>query len=515
MDDKRYDDSLNHLIYDNNDSEIDDDYLYDNNDIEEFRTGFRSSHQDDTLDGNNYMNEASDETLSVNIPQSDYTNNVSTDTIASGKNSKGGKVHNHLLSIILIIICIILLLIILFLLFNKKYEVNFQSEGGTLVDTITVSPNKTIKRPQDPSREGYRFIGWYYNNEEFDFNTKIDKNIVLIARWEQVGDIQLETTNLDIFVGEVKQIKVTVREPITEDELVWLSSDENIVKVDNKGNITALKPGKVTITIRSKDGKTSAAVLINSTIKIIDVTELAISGASDVTVGRTIKLNAVVTPNDATDKSVKWSSSNAGIAKVDQSGTVTGVSVGSVIITATSADGKITAKKTINVKAVVHATGVTISGANSVVEGQTITLTANISPSNTTDKGVRWSSDNASIATVDQNGNVRGVSPGTVTITVTTVDGNKQASYQVTVKEKPATFIITFTPINTTVGTMQYTVSVTRNGVAFTNYTWVEYGNNPGPYKQNVDSSKIDRSITSAVITLTDGSKVTATVKYN
>lgn len=553
---------------------------------------------DESYDSEDSFSDTSDIDVSEDIDDTDeYDSDVKQESKQDNKKEKTRKT----IEIIILALLIVLILILVFSLFNRSYKVNLKNSDGTIIKTINVKANNVLEKPEEPKApgEGYKFLGWYYKDKLFDFNTKIDKDIILVAKWEQVEGIKLEGKELDVYIDEEKQIDVKVFSPLTKDELIWSSSDPETIEVDDKGIVKALKEGKAVITVKSKDGKFVKTITVTSKIKGIDVTEIAIYGLNEVTIGQTIRLSAIITPEDATDKTVEWSSSNDKVATIDANGNVTGVSVGTVEITVTSADKKVTAKKTITVNPVVHVaevyitgpdsvtegqtitlsagvnpsnaaeksvkwsssnngiatvdqngnvtgvkagtvdilatsvdggivgrktitvnpiihvSSVSISGPTSVTEGQTIKLNASVNPSNAAEKGIKWSSNNNNIATVDQNGTVTGVSPGEVIITVTSVYGGKSATYKVVVNEKPATFVITFTPINTTVGVMQYTISVTRNGVAFTDYVWIEYGNNPGPYKQNVDSQKIDRSITTARITLNDGSTVTATVNYN
>ena len=68
----------------------------------------------------------------------------------------------------------------------KKYTVKFDTDGGSKVDSKSVENNKTVSKPSDPTRDGYVFIGWYYNEKEFDFKTKITKNITLVAKWKKI-----------------------------------------------------------------------------------------------------------------------------------------------------------------------------------------------------------------------------------------------------------------------------------------------------------------------------------------
>jgi len=66
-----------------------------------------------------------------------------------------------------------------------KYTVVFDTEGGSSIKTQTIESGKVVKKPQDPTKEGFTFKGWYYNNKEYNFNTKVTRNMVLIAKWEK------------------------------------------------------------------------------------------------------------------------------------------------------------------------------------------------------------------------------------------------------------------------------------------------------------------------------------------
>lgn len=159
-------------------------------------------------------------------------------------------------------------------------------------------------------------------------------------------------------------------------------------------------------------------------------------------VGGNQTLVATVTPADADDKSVTWSSSNSVVATVTD-GVVTAVSPGTATITVTTVDGGFTATCQVTVEAAeVHVNGVSLDRSEmTLVEGQTGSLVATVSPGNATDKSVTWSVDDDSVVNVDQNGGVTAVSPGTATVTVTTVDGGYTATCQVTVEERAVTGI--------------------------------------------------------------------------
>ena len=153
--------------------------------------------------------------------------------------------------------------------------------------------------------------------------------------------------------------------------------------------------------------------------------------------GASEALTATVAPDNATNKSVSWKTSDAGVATVDNNGTVAAVKPGTATITVTTADGGKTATCAVTVTAKkVDVTGVTLDKTTlSLDVGGTEVLTATVAPDNATDKSVSWKSSDAAVASVDGAGKVTAVKPGTATITVTTTDGAKTATCEVTVKE--------------------------------------------------------------------------------
>lgn len=149
-------------------------------------------------------------------------------------------------------------------------------------------------------------------------------------------------------------------------------------------------------------------------------------------------LIATVTPSNATDKSVTWTSSDPGVASVDSTGKVTALAAGSTTITVQTTNGEFTATCTVSVTAKVPVTSVSVSPTSKTLnKGETVTLTATVSPSTATNKNVTWSSNNTAIATVDSEGKVTGIAAGTATITVTTADGGKTATSTITVNPTP------------------------------------------------------------------------------
>lgn len=145
-------------------------------------------------------------------------------------------------------------------------------------------------------------------------------------------------------------------------------------------------------------------------------------------------LTATVLPNNATDKTVEWSSSNTSVASVSN-GTVTAIKAGTTTITVKTKDGGKTATCAVTVNAkVIPVSDVTLNKTElTLTEGESETLTATVKPDNATDKTLSWSSSDATVASVDDNGKVTALKAGTATITVKTKDGEKTATCKVTV----------------------------------------------------------------------------------
>jgi len=167
-------------------------------------------------------------------------------------------------------------------------------------------------------------------------------------------------------------------------------------------------------------------------------------------VGDTVTLNATITPDNATNTTVTWTSDDSNIAMVDYTrGRVYGVREGTAIITVKTQDGDFTAECVVTVKPVPVA-DVTLPSTMIVVKDTTATLYPTFIPRNATNKKVTWTSDDETIATIDEKGEITGVELGTTTITVKTDDGGFEAECTVTVSNYFV--MLTPNPLALTVG---------------------------------------------------------------
>lgn len=164
-----------------------------------------------------------------------------------------------------------------------------------------------------------------------------------------------------------------------------------------------------------------------STIEKADIPVASVSisrPSAELVEGESLTLTASVSPSDATEKTISWSSSKPSVASVDQKGTVNALSVGTTVIKA-SAGGKNDSCTITVISKTIGVSSITLDKSSlSLKIGEEYQLNATINPSNASEKNVSWSSASSSIATVN-NGLVKGISAGETEITASC--GGKKA----------------------------------------------------------------------------------------
>lgn len=253
-------------------------------------------------------------------------------------------------------------------------------------------------------------------------------------------------------------------------------------------------------------------------------TPVAVSGVAlnkkvaTVNVGKKVTVKATVTPANADNKTLAWTSSNTKIATVSN-GVVKGVKAGRVIITAKTIDGSnISAKCTVTVKQPV--TRISLSKKATMYTGKKLTLKAKVNPANASNKALTWKSSNTKVAS---NGVVTGVKAGTVKITATAKDGSrKSATCTVTVRQSVSKITLSKTNVVLPKKGSSYKVRVTvapknaynknvavksaKTKVAKVSASTVKSG-------KTVKITAVKKGKTKVVFTAKDGSKKSATCK--
>ena len=173
--------------------------------------------------------------------------------------------------------------------------------------------------------------------------------------------------------------------------------------------------------------------------EVVEIKSITVSGLSVMKEGTEYGFSTKIVPDYATNKTITWSSSAPKVASVSKNGRVKAIKAGETVISATARNG-VVGKKTVTVVGPVVAKSVEITSTITVVQtGKTIQLKADISPSNTEDKTLNWSSSNKKIATVSKEGKVKGISAGKVTITVETKNKKKD---KVTIKVQDSADVV-------------------------------------------------------------------------
>ena len=217
--------------------------------------------------------------------------------------------------------------------------------------------------------------------------------------------------------------------------LAWTSSDESVATVDETGTVTAVAAGEAEITATVKDTEMQDVCVI--TVKV-SAKELKVPDTLDVKLNDTDEaaIEAKCEPEDASNISFDFASSNEEVATVDKDGKVKVLKAGECDITTTlMQDGEKVTEKTTHVKAFYEVESITLdSNEGKLTVGNSHTIKATVAPEEVAAKTtIEWSSSDEKVATVDSNGKVTAVSSGNATITATA--GDESASYEVTVEQ--------------------------------------------------------------------------------
>ena len=245
----------------------------------------------------------------------------------------------------------------------------------------------------------------------------------LIGIGARVGGVRLNTAEINLQIGKTQQLKATVIPEYAKNKNVsWSTSNSSVATVDQNGVVRGVGNGTCEIVVQTEEGSYRSHCIVHVTVPVTGVT-LTPQTASIYTT-KTLKLTATVSPANATNKQLVWSSDKPSVASVNAStGVITGVGSGSAIITVKTVDGGYHASSIISVFKKVEVTGISLSATSrSLYVGNTYQLKATIEPTTATFPQIIWKSDDPSVATVDQFGLVRAVGVGTTYISAASED---------------------------------------------------------------------------------------------
>lgn len=308
----------------------------------------------------------------------------------------------------------------------QKLTASVVPENATNKELIYKSSNETVAIVSNDGIITARSEGWATITVCSKENQAIYGTCtVKVGLPVYVSKITLNTSNVTMWAGATTQLGVSI-EPANADikTVTYGSSNPDVATVSSTGLITAKKKGTTTITVTATDGSgksASCAVIVKQPVTGIQITP----NGYTLVKGDVKQLSAVVSPADADNTGVIWTSSNTNIAAVSSDGRVTAVNEGSCVITATCKDNaSISASCTIVVGTPVASVALAPNRA-SMNTGETILISASVLPTNATNKGIIWSwtSSDGGVITLT-NGSVKALKAGTVTVTAKAADNN-------------------------------------------------------------------------------------------
>ncbi len=365
---------------------------------------------------------------------------------------------------------------------TAKYEGDgSQGSGDPVVISVEVNASNSVKIVGNGGGSSTSFTAKIFG---------VDLHLSGIEGDVNVTGVTLNKTSTTIAQEQTEQLTATITPSYaTNKNVTWSTSNPSIATVSNTGLVTGVGVGTATITVTTEDGSFTATCTVTITA-VYHVTGVSLSpSALALHPGNQSSLTATISPSNATNKNVTWTSSNTNIATVS-GGTVTAVAAGTATITVTTVDGNKTATCSVSV------TNVPVSNVSLNKSSMTLTrsnsekLTVTVTPSDATNKNIIWSTSDSSIATVS-DGTVTAVGVGVATITATSASDSS----------KKATCTVTVNPINVTGVSLNKSALSLGVGVSETLTATVE--------PTNADNTNVNWSTSDASIASVSGGTVT------
>lgn len=293
------------------------------------------------------------------------------------------------------------------------------------------------------------------NKQEININEKAQIDVKFTTEngkdaWNADEDTKLSNTSVSYF----RHFYYPDRDKY-EGERRWENGAEYIdpnpvISVSESGEITGLRPGKAIVVMDVPISGTNDSMNVRQYLSsgIYILVKQPVTGVSfnesthlKINIGDSISRTATIEPTDATDKFLTYESSNTNVVKVDGAGTVLAVGEGTAAITVRTQNGK-TATYTVTVDGTIRAEGIILNENRITLQkGATKQLSATITPSNSDEKEVEWTSSNENVVQVDSTGKLTAVGKGTASITATVKGTNIKTVCAVTVEQIQVTGI--------------------------------------------------------------------------
>lgn len=231
------------------------------------------------------------------------------------------------------------------------------------------------------------------------------------------------TTSVDtltVAVGRIADYELSISPRSARKGYTFTISDENIAEALRDGRVKGLREGTCTLTIGSKADPTVTKVLDVIVVQPAKSIKAQLDQET-ISVGQTAQITTELRPDDATLRGAVYESRRPEVATVDENGVVTGVSRGSATIRVRSEDGYAQTSVTVQVRQPAEAIELELP-KSTLPEDKTATVKATVLPKDTNNKKLTWTSSDERIATVNRKGRVKGIQPGTVTITAASAE---------------------------------------------------------------------------------------------
>lgn len=292
-----------------------------------------------------------------------------------------------------------------------------------------------------------------------------------------VSDFSLQTASIVKTIPTQLEANVSPAEADNK-KLKWTSLTPDIATVTEDGMMTGLKMGTAKVKAETTDGSNLSCVF-EVQITGLPVSTISLPAESSIIKTESMKLECSILPLASDNQKLKWSSNATDIASVDEStGVITAHKVGDAVITATATDGSgISASTTIHVTPL-KVSQIEIPKEISLLRALSKQIEVKFTPELADNKTLKWISDNENIATVTQEGVVKGVNVGSANITATTTDGTElSATCKVTVK--PVTIELSTNTINLQKGSeyVEQTVTILPENYEHKDVVWTTSGN--------------------------------------
>lgn len=271
-----------------------------------------------------------------------------------------------------------------------------------------------------------------------NYNNEI-RDVCEVTILQPVTGISLDKSEVELIEDESLQlIAEVVPSNASNKNVNWTSSDVSVAMVSPNGTVYAVKEGQASIMVTTVDGGFVALCKVNVKAKTVLAESLSLSAQTlKLSVSEKVQLVATLQPENVTNKSLHWSSTDSSIATVSDNGLVTGISEGNAQIIVTTTDGSnIAAICDITVeKKFISIVSLSINPSSlRIVTGAEMAINAIITPGDATNQNLKWYSTNPNVASISNNGVITALQEGNTTIIATTQDGsNLSATCQVEV----------------------------------------------------------------------------------